>query len=491
MSFMKFGFIPLLFFSLSLFAIDSETTKKDTSYQIASDDAVLKMIDSLISQKYFESLGYNLDTNYEFNEADLVLNDSILEERLAKLNRNSPIALDYNEHVKAFINLYVVKRRALLSRVVGLAPTYYPMFEEVLDRFDMPLELKHLAVVESALSPVAKSRVGAQGLWQFMYRTGKMYGLEIDSYKDDRMDPYKATVAACEYMNDLYKLYGDWHLVLAAYNSGPGNVNKAIRRSGGKKDYWEIRRFLPRETRGYVPAFIAVNYALNHYRDHGIKPAVLDQFAYLKDTVHIYRALSFEQIASYIDLPVEQIQFLNPCYKHDFIPENEEGLSLCLPLEKVGVFLANEEAIYADLRRKEVEDSIAGKESESIVPEQLVHVVRSGEFLGSIANKYNCKVSELMAWNNKRSTRINPGDRLTIYTSNPPKQEPEKLAEKVEPKALNKGKYQVHIVRSGDTLWDIAKEYNNISVTELKRLNSHLNFKRLKPGMEVKVKQIG
>ncbi len=366
----------------------------------------------------------------------------------------------------------------------------------MLDRYNMPLELKHLAVVESALSPVAKSRVGAQGLWQFMYRTGKMYGLEVDSYTDDRMDPYKATVAACEYMSDLYEMYGDWHLVLAAYNSGPGNVNKAIRRSGGKRNYWEIRRYLPRETRGYVPAFIAVNYAMNYYEEHGIKPAKINEYAYQRDTVMVYRSLSFKQIAEYIQIPDSQLQFLNPRYKLDFIPESSEGNALCLPVEKVGLFLTNEENIYAAIRRKEVADSIEGKEQEDLIPPHFEHIVRSGEFYGSIANKYKVSVRDLMTWNNKRSTRLNPGDRLLVYTQKPKssfeKATPNKKeAPKQNTKPINEGKYQVHVVRSGDTLWDIAKEYNNTSVNDLKRLNSTLNFKRLKPGMRVKVKEIG
>ena len=235
--------------SVSLtFATVSETVKKDTTYVISSDDAILKMVDSMLASKYYESIGIVLDSNIIENSSTELI-DSLLEERISLLNQESPIALDYNDYVKAFINLYAVKKRALVSNVLGLAPIYYPMFEEVLDRYNMPLELKHLAVVESALNPVAKSRVGAQGLWQFMYRTGKMYNLNVTSYYDERMDPYKATVAACEYLNDLYGMYGDWQLALAAYNSGPGNVNKAIRRSGGKKNFWEISQYLPRETR--------------------------------------------------------------------------------------------------------------------------------------------------------------------------------------------------------------------------------------------------
>jgi membrane-bound lytic murein transglycosylase D len=364
------------------------------------------------------------------------------------------------------------------------------MFEEVLDKYNMPLELKHLAVVESALSPVAKSRVGAQGLWQFMYRTGKMYGLNVTSYYDERMDPYKATVAACEYMRDLYKMYGDWNLVLAAYNSGPGNVNKAIRRSGGKKDYWSIRRFLPRETRGYVPAFIAVNYVMKFHKEHEIYANRMHDYSFLKDTVHLTRDMSFKQISEYIDISEEQLVFLNPTYKLKYIPKTKEVQYLSLPIDKIGVFLANEDAILADINRKEVMDSIAGIEKKTFLPESIQHTVRRGEFFGSIANKYNCTVKVLMSWYNRRSTRLNPGDKLIVYTNGKAIVSKKPVAKSPAVSKTN-GKYKVHIVRTGDTLWDIAKEYNGTSVTDLKKLNSNLNFKRLKPGMQVKVKQIG
>lgn len=487
------AYLFCLFFCLNHLIFANE---KDSTFQLESDDPILVMGDSLLKIKYFESIGLSLER--EYSELDSIGNtpDSILEARLKSLDNKTPIPLDFNPYVKAFIDLYAIKRKELVSNVLGLSPRYYPMFEEELIKRNMPLELKHLAVVESALSPVARSRVGAQGLWQFMYRTGKMYGLNVDSYEDQRMDPYKATVAACEYMLDLYAIYGDWHLVLAAYNSGPGNVNKAIRRSGGKKTYWEIRRYLPRETRGYVPAFIAVNYVMNYYQEHGIIPSMLNEFVYNTDTIMIGRSLSFGQISSYIDIPVDQVKFLNPQYRLDYINVTDEAKSLCLPTNKAGLFLANEELIFADIRRKEIADSIAGKEKEELIPPSIEHVVRSGEFLGSIANKYHCTVRDIMQWNNKRSTRINPGERLTIFTKegqNTRAQTTVKVnkEESLTEKEESSGKYQIHIVRSGDTLWDIAKEYNNTSVNELKRLNSNLNFKRLKPGMQVKVKEIG
>ena len=246
-----------------------------------------------------------------------------------------------------------------------------------------------------------------------------MYDLNVTSYYDERMNPFKSTVAACQYMSDLYELYGDWNLVLAAYNSGPGNVNKAIRRSGGKRDYWKIRAFLPRETRGYVPAFIAVNYMMNYAQEHNIYANHQSKLGYKLDTVEVKRAISFKQLANYIDVEEEELTFYNPMYKLSYIPKAENKRhTLVLPIEKVGLYLKNEKAIYADIRRQEITDSIAGKEKKAHLPEMIVHRVRSGEFLGYIANRYNVSVRDLMAWNNKRTTRLNPGDRLTIYTKN-------------------------------------------------------------------------
>lgn len=489
-------------------AFASETKKSDTTrqYEITADDQVLIMIDSAMANQFFSHyqlamLDSALLADKLIPSDSLVpLYDSILSNRLEVLNGKTPIDLTYNEYVKAFINLYINKKRDLSSLVLGNAPRYFPMFEEVLDRYQMPLELKYLAIVESALNPSARSWVGAQGLWQFMYRTGKMYNLEVTSYYDDRMDPYKSTVAACEYMMDLYKMYDDWNLVLAAYNSGPGNVNRAIRRSGGHKDYWKIRPFLPRETRGYVPAFIAVNYMMNYAEQHHIYPLVSTMTNTLVDTVHIKKSMSFAQISNYVDVSEKLLEQLNPMYKLKFIPESKEEKTLCLPLDKIGLFLVNEKAIYADMRRIEIADSIAGKEKENQVPEMVVHYVRSGEFLGYIANKYRCSVRDLMAWNNLRSSRLDVGDRLVIYsktTSQPSNtsasSQPVKSEEKVTEKSqvVDNGKYQIHVVRTGDTLWDIAKKYNNTSVNELKKLNSNLDFRRLKPGMEVKIKAIG
>lgn len=471
---------------------DTFTKSTDTTLIILSDDEVLNMIDSIMAAKFNER--FSLDSSlYPIDYTDslvLVDNipDSVVRHRLELLNRNTPFDLTYNDYVKSFIKLYAERRRVLTSNMLGLAPFYFPMFEEVLDKYNMPLELKYLAIVESALNPQAKSRVGAMGLWQFMYRTGKMYDLNITSYYDERMDPYKSTVAACEFMTDMYEMYGDWNLVLAAYNSGAGNVNKAIRRSGGKKDYWKIIDHLPRETRGYVPAFIAVNYIMNYSVEHNIYPTN-PQYPCIKyDTVHITRGIQFSELAAYLDMPEKDIAYFNPMYKSALIPKSDKPLPLCLPSEKVGLYLTNERNIFADLDRKNAADSVKLVEEVAEIKNEsmVIHRVASGEYLGYIAKKYNVSVSNLMAWNNLKSTRLNPGDRLTIYSNgSAPAPKPQVS------QSLASSDFKYHVIQPGDTLWDIAKKYNGISVTDLKNINNNLNFKYLKPGMKIKVPVVG
>jgi membrane-bound lytic murein transglycosylase D len=357
------------------------------------------------------------------------------------------------------------------------------MFEEKLDQFDMPLELKHLAVVESALNPKAKSRVGATGLWQFMYATGKMYGLEVDTYIDERSDPYQATIAACRYMSALYRMYGDWNLVLAAYNSGPGNVNKAIRRSGGKRDYWEIRPFLPRETRGYVPAFIAVNYVMNYAAEHNLYP-VKPAFLYAEvDTVHVCKEMRLEHISLVTALSIDALQLLNPSLKQYTIPARPECKAIYLPVASVGTFLANEDSLEKFALPEPLEDEPAAVAQ--------TYTVRSGDVLGLIAERHGVGVSQIKEWNNLRSHNISVGQKLVIYsdkTVKAPQAKTETAQNDQKPKAsMNTADMRMHTVQSGDTLWDIAKKYPGITMDDLKKANSNLNFSRLKPGQKIKI----
>ena len=309
--------------------------------------------------------------------------------------------------------------------MLGLTDYYFPLFESALDLYQLPLELKILPVIESALNPRAVSRVGATGLWQFMYSTGKLYGLQIDSYVDERRDPLSATMAAVRYLRDLYNIYGDWTLVIAAYNCGPGNVNKAIRRSGGKRSYWDIYYHLPRETRGYVPAFIAANYAMNYANEHHIYPKKLDM-PLTTDTVVTHGRLHLEQVAAVLNVPIQQLRDLNPQYKHDLLPSLESNV-LRLPGDVVGQFIDREEEIlsYKDsiyLSPKKIQEPASYTGDPFLVPKgaQLVrYKVRRGDVLGSIAMQFRVTVSQIKGWNGIRGSMIREGQTLKIYVKAP------------------------------------------------------------------------
>ena len=463
--------------------------------QLIADNPFLENIDSLWTNHFYASFDYVNDSNelntygYAWNEVPM-FSDSIMNLRMAHLDSLSPISFKYDDEIKKFINLYAVNRRELTSRMMGLSQMYYPLFEEYLDKYNLPLELKHLAVVESALNPRAKSRVGATGLWQFMYATGKIYDLNVTSYTDDRMDPIKSTIAACEYFTFLYKMFGDWNLVLAAYNSGPGNVNKAIRRSGGKRDYWSIRPWLPRETRGYVPAFIAVNYLMNYTSEHNIYPKVAPISYAMTDTIHVTDVVTFSQIAEVLDIDVELVKFLNPTYKKGIIPfieSSDQKFVLRLPADKIGDFLMNDCLVY--------EHKVEEAEEELVVEERIVHTVRRGEYLGAIAARYNCRVSDIRSWNGLRSNSIYPGQKLVVFSS---QAAADKHQAKTQTASTNNSNsstttsssengYIYHTIKSGDTLWDIARKYEGSSVDEIRRLNNIGNAYRLKPGTKIKV----
>lgn len=407
-------FVAFLFIGSTLFAINNEDKNKDSLKLTFVDDPIVANFDSILLANYSYTEELFIDEND--NEALIPeYSDSIYQVRLNELNTTSPIDLVYNPYVKQYIRVYTVQRRKQMARMMGLAAYYFPMFEEVLDQFNMPLELKYLAIVESALNPRAKSWAGATGLWQFMYNTGKEYDLKVSSYVDERMDPYRATVAACRFFQHSYKVYGDWSLVLASYNSGRGNVNKAIRRSGGHKNYWKIRRFLPKETRSYVPAFIAVCYAMNYAEDHNITPVAPSIAHYEVDTIEVKYQIDFEYLASSLDMSIKELEFLNPSYKINVIP-NIKGRKyyLKLPIDKMGIFVANEKEIYAHFIDLDKEKKKAyPKYTEQ--DERVVHRVKSGEYLGRIAQRYGCSVSNIRKWNNLKSDQIRVGQRLILY----------------------------------------------------------------------------
>ena len=410
------AFILYLFgFGQVAAAFCGQIENKDSLKVVFSDNALVASFDSLLlSNLSFTEELFDHETPLEVLPPP-IFSDSIYEARIRHLDTKTPIDLVYNPYVKQYINVYTKQRRQQMSRMMGLAAYYFPVFEEVLDQFNLPLELKYLALVESALNPKAKSWAGATGLWQFMYNTGKEYNLKVSSYVDERMDPYRATVAACEFFEKSYSVYGDWSLVLASYNSGRGNVNKAIRRSGGKRNYWQIRHFLPKETRSYVPAFIAVCYAMNYASDHKISSKNPRVLFHEVDTIEVKYQIDFEYLSSSLDISMDELEFLNPSYKINVIPKVEgRPYHLVLPISKMGAFVANEKEIYAHFIELDAQKrKNYPKYSEQ--DERIVHRVKGGEYLGKIARRYGCSVKKIQQWNNLKNDNIRVGQRLILY----------------------------------------------------------------------------
>jgi membrane-bound lytic murein transglycosylase D len=377
-------------------------------------------VDSLLSdwkaRNYIVRYSNNGCNNSEVNP---IFSDAVIMDRLSRIP--TIIEMPYNTVVRRFIDLYTGRLRNQVSFMLSASNFYIPIFEEALDAYGLPLELKYLPIIESALNPSAVSRAGASGLWQFMIGTGKIYGLESNSLVDERRDPIKATWAAARYLKELYSIYGDWNLAIAAYNCGPGNVNKAIRRANGQRDYWAIYNYLPRETRGYVPSFIAANYVMKYYCDHNICP-METRIPADTDTLQISRNLHFEQIAAICDIDIDQIKSLNPQYKQNIIPGNIKPYTLRLPLNQIGAFLDNQDSIYAyhadaffsNRQQVEIKNEtfIRGSSGSS---ELVYHKIRSGESLSTIAGKYRVKVNDIKRWNSLKNNNIVAGKRLKIY----------------------------------------------------------------------------
>ena len=342
-------------------------------------------------------------------------NEDIVSLRLDSLNQLTPINLAYNKTVGQYIKFYLQQRPEQVSKLLTLSDYYFPVFEEYLDKNSMPLELKYLPIIESALNPNAKSPAGAVGLWQFMYYTAKEYGLRINSYLDERKDIYKSTDAACRYLKKAYKVFNDWELSLASYNCGRGNVTKALRRSGGKLNYWEVRPFLPRETRNYIPAFISIVYVMNYASQHGIFPDTSYSFHRQKiDSVYLRRPVKISHLAKVLDVEEKMLETLNPVYRNKLVPyKNGEKFHVILPDYKWGVFLNNEDSIYSLLSEMEALEDLEYPLFSDI--EKVKHIVKRGDYLGRIARTYKCKVSDIMMWNDLKSTKIREGQRLYIY----------------------------------------------------------------------------
>jgi membrane-bound lytic murein transglycosylase D len=449
------------------------------------NDPILAALDSMAMAKYFAASDFAAAAKLR-GKSKLKPDEIPTFEKahyisaLAELDKKSPFDLVYNEPVMAYINAYF-KNREKVSRLLGLADLYFPLFEEMLDRYELPMELKYLAIVESALNPNARSKSGATGLWQFMYRTGKIYNLNSTSYLDDRCDPYQSTQAACEYFRFLYDMFGDWQMVLAAYNGGPGTLLKAIRRAGGNRDYWEVRPYLSQETQGYVPAFIAVNYVMNYAAKNNVYPAKPAFFDYEVDTVIVRKHTNLTTLASVLQIPMEQVEFLNPIFKQAIIPETKDGIPLVLPKKKIALYLSNQESIY-DLGAPKVNQAFANQ-GDIMKEVRKTHKVRSGETLSGIAAKHRVSVSDLRDWNNIRGNLIREGQDLVLYARTV-SQANSTATSSVSAASSSSGRY--HVVRAGDTLWGIAKA-NGMSIEKLKELNNITEHYQLKIGVKLKI----
>ena len=374
---------------------------------------------SNIEIKWFEHCLQWLDTTDCVAVHDTTtLPDSVYKTRLQALP--CVIELPYNERVRAFILRYVKRSPKQVARLMRMGEYYFPIFEETLGKYQLPYELKYLPVIESALNPMARSHMGAAGLWQFMPGTGKLYGLEINSLVDERMDPIRSTEAACRFLSNMYSIYGDWNLVIAAYNCGSGNVNKAIRRAGGKRDFWSIYPYLPRETRNYVPIFIAANYAMNYGQEHGICKAPIEQ-TMITDTIRTTQRMHLQQAADNLGIPISELRRLNPQYSRDVLPGGS-SYALVLPAEKVGLFIEQQDTIMAykadsliNNRRAEIDlakvTSINGAYRINGV---TYYTIKNGDSLSTIAKKFHCSVKQLKQWNGLKSDAIRAGKKLKI-----------------------------------------------------------------------------
>lgn len=448
--------------------------------------------DSLLNIWYVHKKTEENDIAFDMDSVKFESNvpDEVYIERIKKMN--SFITLPYNDIVKRYIILYSEKMPERMSNMLGLCSYYMPIFQETLNRYDMPEELKAMAIIESALNPLAVSRAGAKGMWQFMYATAKMYGLHIDSFVDERLDPVKSADAAARYLQDAYEIFGDWNLAIASYNCGAGNVNKAIRRSGSRA-FWDIWPYLPRETRGYVPAFVGALYAMEYHKEHGIKPTAVQMPAHV-DTFKINKMLHLKQVSELTGAPLEELKNLNPQYRHEIIPGNDREYILRLPYTYTNAFIEHEDSVYRHKADVYFNPTTIKRIKEGGDGERIVHKVKSGEYLGKIATKYRVSVNQIKKWNNLKSNNIRVGQRLVIYrggkgpvsTASSSSSTASKGSTTAASNGSSGSSASYHTVRSGDTLSGIATKYGT-TVSRIKELNG-LTSNNIKVGQRLKVK---
>ena len=390
---------------------------------LAAVSAAAQDTDSLLQRWYMHRQGKSQapDAGYNMDSVKFTTNvpDSTLMQRLESMH--SFITLPYNETVKNYMVLYSEKMPSKMGQILSLSEYYFPIFEETLDRYGLPLELKYMAVIESHLNPRAESIYGAKGLWQFMYRTGLSYGLRVNSYIDERMDAVLSTDAACRYLKDAYAIFGNWPLAISAYNCGSGNVNKAIKRAGGSTDYWKVYDYLPRETRGYVPAMVGAMYAFNYAKEYGIRPdpAAVPEYV---DTFHVHTNMHLRQISEVMGIPMDDIRDLNPQYFKDYVPGKGGSEVIRLPFNYSSQFLEMQDSIVrykADVllggKITDGREVVNGRPVQTSAGTTWVYYkVKSGDTLSHIAKKYHCSVKQLKSWNNLRGDRISIGQRLKV-----------------------------------------------------------------------------
>ena len=435
-----------------------------------SSSAFSDPVDSVKSELYEPAYDYEFipDVSYD-----------LVADRLKCIESDMP--LTFNESVFSFVDYFTIRNREYTRMVVRRKDVFFPLFEKYLKKYGIPEDLKYLSIVESGLNPEARSRVGAVGLWQFMPSTGRMYGLNQDWYVDERMSPEKSTEAACRYLKQLYNMFDDWELALAAYNTGPGNVRKAIRRSGYQKDFWSIYRYLPRETRSYVPQFVAVIYALNHLEEHNLLEEI-PEYRLEADTLHVSQFVSLKALGEEINVCEEDLLRLNPELRRGAVPANAKNYPLLIPADTYDFIAANTQAILDSAGKEEIQKEIqhlASNTPGSTYGRQKVYYrVQRGDVLGVIAERHGVRLSDLRRWNNISGSRIYAGQRLAVWVK--PSSTIASASTSTAPIPDNK----IHLVQPGDSLWEISRRYQGLSVERIKQLNN-LSSNKIKPGQKL------
>jgi membrane-bound lytic murein transglycosylase D len=482
---------------LSLYA-DSEAK---SSEPLAVEEYTTAVSDSLLSIYYIQKkIAQSEEDYYDMDSVRFQSNvpDSVYIERIRQMN--SFITLPYNDIVKNYIIKYSEKMPTSIGKILGLCEYYMPIFQEIFNQYDMPEELRAMAVIESAMNPLAVSRVGAKGMWQFMYSTAKNYGLHIDSFVDERLDPIKSAHAAAQYLQNAYDIFGDWNLAIAAYNCGAGNVNKAIRRSGSRA-FWDIWPYLPRETRGYVPAFVGALYTMNYYKEHGIRPVSVETPAHV-DTMHINKMLHLKQVSELTGAPLEDLKNLNPQYRHEIIPGNDRQYILRIPYTYTNSFIENEDSLYRHKSDVYFNPVTIKKIKDGGDGERIVYRVKSGDYLGRIAINHGTTVAKIKMWNNLKTNDIRVGQRLIIYRGGkaPASTTTSKTTTQAKTQTATKPaaqpskpipadtSYVEYIVKDGESLYLIAKKFPGVSAQNIMDFNGIGS--NIKPGMKLKIPRL-